>query len=278
MDVFNRLSVAIVCLVGAAVICAVAWLAGRYYENSAAFAWVEAETSSDGEPPVESAGGEPAANVHVDHLFAQRAQIQRLEALLNQKTELLEKKNQLLEEKTREQASLEADITDSLTMLEVMTATLFELTGPPQETEETDLGEELTRLKDERSQKAELAKRLQDELDQLKLDLAGTDEEITQLRVASELEVGALEQEMQAFRTAASEILATVGAAAVPPLIQRLADPRASIRQWAAAVLGQIGPDARQATAELAELLTDRDPLVRQAARQALDRIQPMGR
>jgi HEAT repeat protein len=94
----------------------------------------------------------------------------------------------------------------------------------------------------------------------------------------SELEVSALEQEMQAFQTAASETLVAVGAAAVPRLIQRLSDPRASIRQWAASVLGQIGPDARQAAPELAELLTDRDPLVRQAARQALDRIQPVAR
>ncbi len=72
----------------------------------------------------------------------------------------------------------------------------------------------------------------------------------------------------------ASRALIRVGATAVPFLADALDDNRAYVREWAADVLGAIGPDASDAIPSLIDALADTDQSVRLAAGQALNEIE----
>lgn len=259
-------------LAGSAII-VFAWLGGLYYGDRTS-AGSEAAAAHAERPHAESAGGH-VSGVHVDYLFAQRAQIERLQKLLLDKTALLEKKNQLLEQKTAEQRALESDLDEALGTLEVFVATQW-LRGDAQTSEqEAELQVELERLRDERNRSTQLAEQMENDLDALRAELVATDENIAQLQQLSELETTVLLAEMQTFQTVASDALAGLGVEAVPALVELLADPRPRIRRWAAAVLGEVGAPASEAVPALLEAQRDEDPTVRLAARSALDRIQP---
>jgi len=72
-------------------------------------------------------------------------------------------------------------------------------------------------------------------------------------------------------RDAAAAALVRIGAAAVPPLVERLGVEGTDLRQAAAGVLGAIAD--RRAVAPLTARLADPDPNVRAAAAEALGRI-----
>ncbi|MCC6125322.1 MAG: HEAT repeat domain-containing protein [Pirellulales bacterium] len=70
------------------------------------------------------------------------------------------------------------------------------------------------------------------------------------------------------------EVVAEVGAPAVPVLVKALAEP--PLRARVAAILGRLGPDARKAAPALAEVLgQDKSPAVRREALIALGAIGP---
>jgi HEAT repeat protein len=58
-------------------------------------------------------------------------------------------------------------------------------------------------------------------------------------------------------------------------LVYQLAHPRPDVRKWAATMLGELGPVAKEAIPPLQDALKDRDPAVGTAARSALDKIAP---
>ena len=62
---------------------------------------------------------------------------------------------------------------------------------------------------------------------------------------------------------------------AVPVLIEALSDEEGIVRDIATQALGEFGPDVSQhARKELRRLLIDQSPSVRQAAREALEKIE----
>jgi hypothetical protein len=71
----------------------------------------------------------------------------------------------------------------------------------------------------------------------------------------------------------ATEAVVEAGAAAAPVLVTLLADDDPTVRQWAATILGQIGPAAVPATDALTLLLEDEDAAVREAAANSLRQI-----
>jgi HEAT repeat protein len=85
-----------------------------------------------------------------------------------------------------------------------------------------------------------------------------------------------LKSEKPAERAAAARILGEIGPAAkdaVADLQAALADPDKDVRRSAARSLGDIGPASRPAVAALGKALRDGDAQVRQAAAYALGRI-----
>jgi hypothetical protein len=105
----------------------------------------------------------------------------------------------------------------------------------------------------------------------VELDLIEWQIEQANQRVA-ELELTALREMVRSSE--ATQALVATGSAAVPALLDRLADADPDVRQWAANVLGQIGPDASLAVEALLQALNDEIEVVREAARVALDRIE----
>ena len=71
-----------------------------------------------------------------------------------------------------------------------------------------------------------------------------------------------------------ADALSRIGKAAVPYLIQALKDEISEVRFAAVGALGQIGPDARDAIQPLIEALEDKNLLYREAAEDALEKIQ----
>src|SRR5947209_14146481 len=74
---------------------------------------------------------------------------------------------------------------------------------------------------------------------------------------------------------AAIDALLKVGPPAVPALGDALKGKEAALRRNAAYVLGELGPDAKDAVGALADALRDEDAGTRQYAAAALGRIGP---
>ncbi|MBC8875889.1 MAG: HEAT repeat domain-containing protein [Planctomycetes bacterium] len=281
MDTFNRLIVWVAYAAGAIVVGVIAYVGLRYYRPTGDGSATVAARNPDSQTSPNAVSAFQVNSVrgtHIDHLFAQRSQIKRLQALLDQKTVLLEKKTALLERKTAEQLALERKLDEAIALLETL-AEHFAKTGersPDSGVANGELHGDLERLKEQRQESESQAQREEEELKQLVADLTATDEEIAQLRQEAELEFSVLLAEKEAFEAVASRALVTVGSEAVPILIEDLSHSRADIRQWAATVLGEIGADAREAIPPLVGAMSDDvDPGVREAARRSLDMIDP---
>jgi len=279
MELLNRMLVFAAYVIVGCVIGIGAWAGGIFYANSNGFR----DVTGDRDPGTELAAsgddaGGPTPGVHVEHLFAQRAQIERLQAALAQKDTLLDRKTRLLDQKTEEQLALQRELESAIGMLEMLAAEVFSRRTEPVEGDEDRLSADLERLREERNKNLALAEKLQTDLDELKAELATTDERIQQLQDQSELETTVLLAEMRTFQTVATQALAGLGGESVTALVELLSDPRPRVRRWAASVLGQIGPPARDAIPALVDAMADEDPAVQQEVRRALDIIQPLER
>ena len=280
MDMDNRLAAALAYVVVACMLGAIAFVGIGYYSATRDGHGLLEADSTGGTAP-EAGGRKPPRGTprgaHVDRLFAQRSQIRRLQALLDQKTKLLEKKTALLEQKTAEQAALKKELDEAIELLEMLAAqNAQEVASSPEDEEANgELQENLERLKKQRKAAETQGQEQEAELKTLIDDLATTDQEISLLKQQTELEFNVLEAEKEALEAVATQMLVNIGAEAVPLLVEQLASPRADIRRWAATVLGQMGPDATEAIPPLISLLSDPDPRVRTAAQHALDLISP---
>ena len=84
--------------------------------------------------------------------------------------------------------------------------------------------------------------------------------------------IGALKYED--LRTYAANRLLSIGPEAVPELIRALEGDYGPIREYAAWILGKMGPDAQGAIPALTEALWDKNKRVRGTAQRALEDIQ----
>jgi hypothetical protein len=275
MDLLNRALAWAVYIAGAVIVGAVSFLALDYYRPGAS-----ARVVIQDEPPMGYEGlsaAEPGEEqvvpgTHADQVYSQRAEIKRLQTLLTQKTELLDKKTRLLAQKTAEQESLRAELDEAISLLEILAAELA--SGEPSSaSDNAELRQELERLKAESEKNRASTAALEAELEQLRAELVATDTKIAESEAASELEVNALVAERQALESAVSAVLLRLGNAVVPRLVEQLAHPQAHVRRWAATVLGEMGPAAKEAGPSLIELQGDADPGVREAVRHALELI-----
>lgn len=73
----------------------------------------------------------------------------------------------------------------------------------------------------------------------------------------------------------AADSLGRIGAAAVPELAKLLHDSDPAVRQMSARILARIGPEAAEAVPDLEQLLADEHPQVRRSAARALGQIGP---
>ncbi len=280
MEPINRLIVAAVYVTGGIVIGVVALVSFRYYgrgvdRNGAA----EVVESGQRVGRADSGGTGFSRGAHIEQIYAQRAQIKRLQSLLNQKTTLLEKKTTLLNEKTNEQANLQKELDEAIDLLETLAAEVFaesaERSVAGQDAE--SLRTEVERLRTDSEKSRAVAESQQAELDLLMMELDATDEKIVQLEQETELELSTLIEEKEAFEGVVSGAFAQMGEEAVPILAGYLGYPQPGVRRWAATTLGEIGPLARDAVPPLIDAGQDLDPEVRDAARGALAKIDTHG-
>ena len=122
----------------------------------------------------------PTPPCPLEQLYLQRAQIQRLQNLLEQKTKLLQQRTALLDQKNADRA-LRSELDDAIDLLgvlavEVRGRDLVLTTGLG-----VQLQVELERLREESEKSRMLAEQQQGQLDRLKDELGVTDEGISQL-------------------------------------------------------------------------------------------------
>jgi HEAT repeat protein len=278
MDLANRLIAWAAYVTGAVLIGSGAFFTFHYYRQSAASAdLAKAASNVGGETGSESwPGAVPAMRgAQVEQLYLQRAQIRRLQALLDQKTKLLQQRTALLDQKSAEQVALRAELDEAIELLEVLAAELAATATSPSagQAKGEKLQTELEKLRSESTKSRMAADQQQGELDRLKDEVGATDVGITQLQLQAESEFNLLVAERQAFEAVVSETFVRLGVDAIPVLVYQLANPRADVRQWAATVLGELGPTARDAIPPLSDALRDKNEAVRGAARRALEKI-----
>jgi hypothetical protein len=278
MDLVNRLLAWAAYVTGAVLIGSCAFFAFHYYRQGgppAGISWGEPGGGSAANSRI-SAGSKSGSQVpNAEQLYLQRAQIRRLQTLLDQKTKLLQQKTALLDQKNAEHQSLQAELDEAIELLDVLAAELAGHESTSSAGRETDeqLQVELDRLRQESEKSRTVAEQRQRELDRLKVELGATDQGITELQQQAETEFSALAADKDAFEAIVSETLVRIGVDAVPALVYQLAHPRASVRQWAAVILGELGPTGRDAIPPLQEALKDKDAAVRDAARRALEKV-----
>jgi flagellar motility protein MotE (MotC chaperone) len=280
MDPVNRLIAWAAYVTGAVLIGSAAFFAFHYYRQGSISADIaQAGLVAGREWTVDLTSETPsdARGVPVEQLFLQRAQIRRLQALLDQKTKLLQQRTLLLDQRNAEEATLRAELDDAIEMLEVLAVELAATAVTPAggSGNGAKLQNELEKLRIESAKSREHAERQQQELEQLREELGTTDLDIAQLQQQAEQEFEALLTEREAFEGVVTETLARIGGDAVPVLVYQLAHPRPDVRKWAATMLGELGPVAKEAIPPLQDALKDRDPAVGTAARSALDKIAP---
>jgi len=76
------------------------------------------------------------------------------------------------------------------------------------------------------------------------------------------------------MRTYAAEGLLRIGPDAVPELIRALKGEYGPVREYAAWILGKMGPNAKEAIPALTDALWDKDKFVRGSAQKALEEIK----
>ncbi len=278
MDLVNRLIAWAAYVTGAVLIGSGAFFAFHYYRQSAVSGEpAKSSPNAGGETVAESGLGEGSAvrGAQIEQLFLQRVQIRRLQALLDQKTKLLQQRTALLDQKNAEQVALRAEVDEAVELLEVLAAELAATATTPSsgQAKAEKLQSELEKFRSEAAKNRLVADQRQAELDRLKDEVGATDEGISQLQLQAETEFDSLVAEKRAFEAVVSETFSRLGVDAVPVLVYQLANPRANVRQWAATVLGDLGPTARDAIPPLSDALRDQDQAVRDAARRALEKI-----
>lgn len=279
MDFVNRLIAWAAYITGAVLIGSGAFFAFHYYRQPSVAGGVATVPSTAGERlSAESrAASIPAErSPPVEQMYLQRVQIKRLQTLLDQKTKLLQQKTALLDQKNTEQQALRSELDDAIDLLGVLVAEVV-AGNPSSNSRATDaeLQMELERLREESAKSQMLAEQQQGELDRLKEELGATDAGISQLQQQAETEFEQLVADRNAFEAVVAETLVRIGAEAVPSLVYQLAHRRADVRQWAAVMLGELGPTAKEAIPPLQDALKDQDASVRDAARRALEKVDP---
>ena len=277
MDLANRLIAWAVYVTGAVLIGSGAFFAFHYYRQNAVPAEAERGMARGSREP--SLGASPAVRgAQLEQLYRQRTQILRLQTLLDQKTKLLQQRTALLDQKNAEQVALRSELDEAIELLEVVSAELAATATSPAEGQAKGekLHAELDRLRAESSKSRQLADEQQAELDRLKDEVGATDEGITAVQLQAEAEFELLVAEKRAFEAVVSDTFVRLGKDAVPVLIYQLANPRADVREWAAGLLGELGPVARDAIPALGDALRDSDEAVREAARKSLDKVDAL--
>ncbi len=282
MELMNRLMLGIVYVIVGIVIGGVSFAAFRFYGESGLLEDGAAVAPRDagGERARGTAGGPGySRGVHIQQIYTQRAQIVRLQRLLGQKTALLDRKTILLNEKTAEQRMLQTELDDAIDLLETLTTEFAPQDAAPDQTDQDkdQLKTELERLRADSEKSHAADQEQQTELDLLMMELAVTDEKIIQLEEESEAELAALLEQKDAVEMTISAAFSQFGEDAVPILIDHLAHEQTDIRRWAAVTLGEVGPPAREAIPPLLDALRDGDNSVRDAAKDALEKIDRMG-
>ena len=214
----------------------------------------------------------------LEQLFLQRTQIRRLQTLLDQKTKLLQQRTSLLDQKNAEQVALRAELDEAIDLLEVLAAELAATATTPLDGQAKGekLQNDVEKLRSEAAKSRMIADQQQAEFDRLTNEMGATDVGITELGRQAEAEFESLIAEKQAFEAVVSETFVRLGRDAVPVLVYQLANPRADVRQWAANLLGELGPVARDAIPSLSDALRDADETVREAARNSLEKIDAL--
>lgn len=198
--------------------------------------------------------------------------IDQLQRWLDETNARLQEKEALLEKKTAEYETLKTETDQYLAFAaEMLTqaSNRGEDSGATQnEAQVTASRAEMERMAGELSNSESLEQSVDVELAAAQWELDQVYAQLAQQQLSTLIEA------QESVQAEATIVLIDIGAPAVPHLANALTDERANIRRWSAVVLAGIGADAIGAVDALMVATRDPDEGVREAAKQALTRIE----
>lgn len=129
-------------------------------------------------------------------------------------------------------------------------------------------------LREELNKSRLLENALAAEVADLQAEVLAAEADLVQAQQTMRENAAQLAADERQTREASGAVLARVGEAAVPALVEALRDERAAVRRWAATVLAEMGPAAAAAIGPLMDALADSDESVRTAAATALRALE----
>lgn len=202
--------------------------------------------------------------------------VRDLQSSLAANRELLDRQTAALNQKTAECKALREQLDHSFMLLlsllneESNTATD---TGDAAAELRASLDSEIARLKQSLGTPQKTEVDHEQRVVQLQAELMQADLNLQAVEQQSQRDLELALSEKRTVEQAASDLVARCGATAIPLLVDLLSDERVEVRRWAAKALGVMGPEARDASGVLRELLTDPDPTVRTEVQRALAKM-----
>ena len=202
--------------------------------------------------------------------------VDQLQAKLETATAALQEKTKALAATKKECRALEDKLNESVAFaVQILAEGASDQATSDDQDAKSSSDRNLTALKQELRRIQELRDQHLKDLDKLRAELERDEEQIAAMRVRSERDIAELIEEKVTFEIAAGNAILETGEAAIMPLITLLQHERPEVRIWAAAVLAELGPDARSALEPLTMLLQDDDQRVVAQARRAIAAIEP---
>lgn len=212
----------------------------------------------------------PLANAAA--LSRAHARLNDLQLMLERNSRLLDKRTQLLNQKTSECRALQEQLDGSIsTLLELLETDTDERRSEDRQQLGRTLEQEFRMLKTELDRSEALELEQTQQVAQLKAELAASESEIAEIREQTNVELLSLLEQQQVLDATSRRAFKQLGAAAVPVLVDLLADERADVRAWSASVLGGLGANGQESVPALMALLVDNNKMVRDQAKLSLE-------
>ncbi len=208
----------------------------------------------------------------------QRNRIRLLEHLLEKKNQQIREQAQQITHQRQTLRQLQSKYDEAITRaIEVLDGEMAEppaaaSTTEPDET--PDQNPELVKLRADLAAADAVQEKLGADLEQLQNELTEVYASLTdEQTMPSDSHPMPIDTSVELEATL-GDVVVGIGAPAIPSLLKALKHADPTVRRWATTVLGAIGPDAEDAVHAVRQLLSDSDPEVRRAARQALESIE----
>ena len=205
--------------------------------------------------------------------LATRARVERLETLLEDRTNELKERHQRIDELNRQLRTLRTAAASSDQRAST-NSTSSENRSPAPTEPNAALREEIDRLNGELLNADIQEAEDQEQIAALRDALSQANEKLDIYEDGAELQLSSSLRQGRQREAIIGDLVVRLGSDSVPLLIALLDEDDPNLRIWAIQVLGRFGEDADEAVEEISTFFEDASPEVRAAAQKAIEAIE----